>query len=419
MNFILPSKLAKEHALSFYESIHKTGYITEGIETASLYSGNNTGLMFGFLVCQTQSGKEIILKAFSGKLNGSFKIKGFVNPCFSTTEFLKLEAEYSPELHILTDKINQGEVENKERRTQSMKECLEKTKDLYSFHSIDQSKFTFKDLKLYDFPTGTGDCATIKLLNTALKKGYSIISMAEIFIGNSNSKSDKIFYPPCKSRCSLLLPALLKLDIIYADEDIIAINKPSGLLSVPGRGEDKYDSASVRIHNLIPSSPLLPSVHRLDMDTSGVLVFALNEEAKRNLSMQFENRNVKKTYVALVEGAVKEEEGIIDKPMRLDVENRPYQIIDYEYGKKALTHYKRDKIFYKDGRIVTRLIISPLTGRTHQIRVHLSSIGHPIISDRLYGTYIENERLYLHAQSISFTHPTNHEEITISVNPSF
>ncbi len=415
---ILPSIEAKQIAKQFYDEIHRTGFITQDIPTSILYEENG-GSMFGFLLCETKTGERVCLKAFSGKLNGSFIQKDFVPPCFSNTKFLELEAEYSPTLHTLTDKINAGEEELKGERTRLMLECLEKTKDLYTFYSIDGEKHTFKSLGILQSPTGTGDCATIKLLNTAFKKGYSLVSMAEMFIGNGKGKEDGVFYPPCQSRCGLLLPHLLKLDVIYADEDILAINKPAGLLSVPGRGEDKYDSASVRVHNLVPSSPLLPSVHRLDMDTSGVLVFALTEDAKKKLSMQFEKRETEKTYIAIVEGAVKEEYGVIDKPMRLDVEHRPYQIVDFELGKAALTEFYRDKIFYLDGRLVTRLIVRPKTGRTHQIRVHLSSIGFPIVGDRLYGTNKDNERLLLHAESLTFTHPRTEEKLTLTAQPTF
>ncbi len=411
-NEILPSLEAKQCAREFYDEIHRTGFITKDIKTSLLYEENG-GAMFGFLLCKTKTGERILLKAFSGKLGGSFIQKEFVPPCFSNAQFLELEAAYSPTLHDLTDKINNGEEELKDERTRLMLECLEKTRALYTFYSIDGDKHTFADLNISQSPTGTGDCATIKLLNTAFKKGYSLISMAEMFIGKGKGKIDKEFYPPCSSRCGLLLPHLLKLDVLYSDENILAINKPSGLLSVPGRGEDKYDSASVRVHNLVPSSPILPSVHRLDMDTSGVLVFALTEDAKRKLSMQFEKRETEKTYIAIVEGAVKEEYGIIDKPMRLDVENRPYQIVDYEQGKAAVTEFFRDKIFYKEGRLVTRLIVKPKTGRTHQIRVHLSAIGFPIVGDRLYGTNKDNERLYLHAEELIFTHPSSGERMSI------
>lgn len=417
-NEILPSADAKQIARAFYDEIHKTGFITQDIPTSILYEENG-GSMFGFLLCETKTGERVCLKAFSGKLNGSFMHKDFVPPCFSNTKFLELEEEYSPTLHLLTDRINEGEVELKEERTNLMLECLEKTKELYTFYSIDGKKHTLRSLGIEQCPTGTGDCATIKLLNSAFKKGYKLVSMAEMFIGRGKGKEDGVFYPPCKSRCGLLLPHLLKLDVIYCDEDILAINKIAGLLSVPGRGDDKYDSASVRVHELVLSSPLLPSVHRLDMDTSGVLVFALTEEAKKKLSMQFEKRETEKTYIAIVEGAVKEEYGVIDKPMRLDVEHRPYQIVDYEQGKAALTEFWRDKIFYLDGRLVTRLIVKPKTGRTHQIRVHLSSIGFPIVGDRLYGTNKDNERLLLHAKELTFTHPRTGEKMTITADPSF
>jgi pseudouridine synthase, RluA family len=411
-NEILPSSRAKETAKAFYEEIHSTGTLNGTLPTTLLYEENG-GAMFGFLICKTKTGEEVLLKAFSGKLSGSFIHSGFVPPCFSVTAFNALEAEYSPTLHDLTERIAQGDESCKEARTALMLECLEKTRKLYSFHDIAGKKHTFKEMGIVNPPTGTGDCATIKLLNTAFKKGYTLVSMAEMFIGNGKLE-DGSFHPPCKSRCGLLLPHLIKLEVLYCDEDVLAINKPSGLLSTPGRGEDKYDSASVRVHALCPSSPLLPSVHRLDMDTSGVIVYALTEEAKRNLSMQFEKRETHKEYRAVVEGAVREEKGTIDKPMRLDVEHRPYQIVDFELGKSAITDFERLKVYRRDGRLVTLLRLLPRTGRTHQLRVHLASIGHPILGDRLYGENKNGERLLLHALSLTFTHPSTGERLTIT-----
>ena len=168
---------------------------------------------------------------------------------------------------------------------------------------------------------------------------------------------------------------MLGLDYLYADEDIAVIDKKEGMLSVPGRGEEKKDSAAYRFHTLFPRSPAECTCHRLDMDTSGLLVLAFTKEAKRTLSMAFENREVKKEYEALLEGVITEDEGIIDIPIRLDIENRPYQIRDDERGKKAVTLWKRLGVEVIDGRKYTRVRFYPQTGRTHQLRVH-SSLFH-------------------------------------------
>ena len=144
------------------------------------------------------------------------------------------------------------------------------------------------------------------------------------------------------------------------------------------------------------------------------MVLAMNREAHRTLSMDFERRNIHKEYEALLEGRVEEEEGIIDAPMRLDVDNRPYQIIDYENGKRAITRFKVLSYQWKDKILTTRVLFSPETGRTHQLRLHSAFIGHPILSDRLYGHYIENERLMLHALRITITHPRTKKKMTFS-----
>ena len=213
---------------------------------------------------------------------------------------------------------------------------------------------------------------------------------------------------------------MLGLDYIYLDEAIAVVNKRPGFLSVPGRGEEKRDSVSYRFHELFPSSPEIAHVHRLDMDTSGLLVLAFTPEAKKNLSLQFENREVKKTYIALLEGVLRETEGDISLPMRLDVEHRPMQIVDFEQGKSALTHWERLSVERHEGKLCTRVRFFPHTGRTHQLRVHASSgLGHPIIGDNLYGHMENGERLCLHAETITFTHPMTGESISFHSDPEF
>ena len=206
---------------------------------------------------------------------------------------------------------------------------------------------------------------------------------------------------------------------IFNREDIAVINKDSGLLSAPGKGPEKLDSASERLKKIFPGLPKSPFVHRLDMDTSGLLILAMNSDAHRTLSMDFEKRNVEKEYEALLVGKMENKEGIIDAPMRLDVDNRPYQIIDFERGKRAVTTYKLLDYEWKEGVLLSRVRFFPETGRTHQIRVHSSYIGHPILSDRLYGTYIEGVRLMLHASKITFTHPRTKKTMIISSEAPF
>ena len=365
-------------------------------------SSLNKNTMFGIMICNDINGNEKILRAFSGALNGEYRIPGYVNPCFSITEFRKIEAEYSPLIHKADE----------EERKKLSTECLGKINALYSFSTWDGSSIGLPDKA----PTGTGDCAGLRLINTALRKNLEIRGLAEFMIRDDGTIET---YPPCEERCSLLLPSMLGLDILYADESIAVINKEAGMLSVPGRGEDKLDSASYRFHKLFPSSPKECFVHRLDMDTSGLLVMAFTKDAHRKLSMAFEARDVEKEYEALLEGVIKEEGGIIDSPMRLDVEHRPLQIIDPVQGKRAITVWKRLGVTIVNGRKLTRVRFYPKTGRTHQLRVHSASIGHPIAGDRLYGERKEGERLMLHAARITFRHPVTGESVSFSSDPPF
>lgn len=358
--------------------------------------------MLSVLIAKPKSSNEVkILRGFSGSIGELYTVPGYVQPCFSVSERKRIIAQNDERIHELTERIDNGEDELKSEREKLTNESISSLSSLYRFRCWDG-----KDIGLPEkAPWGTGDCAGLKCINTALRKNWEIIGLAEFRIKNGRPE----FHAPCEARCGLLLPSMLGLDFIYADSSIAVINKKEGMLSVPGRGEDKKDSASFRFHTLFPSSPAECNCHRLDMDTSGLLVLAFTRDAKRTLSMAFENHEVRKEYEALLEGVIKEERGIIDIPIRLDVDNRPYQIADYEHGKKAITEWKRLGIEVIDGKKYTRVRFFPHTGRTHQLRVHSALTGHPIKGDRLYGTRQEGERLMLHSALIEFRHPATGE----------
>jgi tRNA pseudouridine32 synthase / 23S rRNA pseudouridine746 synthase len=203
---------------------------------------------------------------------------------------------------------------------------------------------------------------------------------------------------------------MFKPDIIYQDSSIVVANKPGGLLSVPGRGPDKQDCLVKRIQDLLPECIPQPSVHRLDMDTSGLMVLALNSAAHKNLSLQFQNRTVKKQYLAVLKGIVEKEKGEIKLPFRLDVTNRPYQIYDPIHGKWGITRWEKKAVINHQ----TIILFTPLTGRTHQLRVHAShpmGLGFPILGDRLYGQGKPGDSLFLHACFLSFKHPDNNQTL--------
>ncbi len=203
--------------------------------------------------------------------------------------------------------------------------------------------------------------------------------------------------------------------ILYSDDHLIVANKPSGLLSVPGRGVDKQDCLSSRIQSGFPDAL---SVHRLDMETSGLIVMARGKAAHRALSISFERRQVEKRYVAVVAGSVRDESGEIDLPLICDWPNRPRQIVDHARGKPSLTRFRRLEVTAAR----TRLALYPETGRSHQLRVHLAAIGHPILGDALYAdpdAFSAAPRLLLHADWLEFCHPGNGERVEYQCPPPF
>ena len=285
-------------------------------------------------------------------------------------------------------------------------------------------------------PAGAGECAAPKLLHYAFQNDLKPICMAEFWWGqspNSEVRQHKQFYPSCKSKCEpILMGHMLKglemeenpfimnhaagkdIEIVYEDEVMLAINKPTEFLSVPGKTIS--DSVYARIKEKYPEAtgPLI--VHRLDMSTSGVMLIAKNEATAVQLQSQFINRTIKKRYVALLDGLLEKSHGYIDLPLRVDLEDRPRQLVCYEYGKSAQTKWKTIEV--KNGK--TKVYFYPITGRTHQLRVHAShSLGlhTPIVGDDLYGT--KANRLHLHAEYIQFEHPVTKEIMEILVEAEF
>jgi tRNA pseudouridine32 synthase/23S rRNA pseudouridine746 synthase len=283
-------------------------------------------------------------------------------------------------------------------------------------------------------PAGAGECAAPKLLQYAFLHQLQPICMAEFWWGkspNSEVRLHEQFYPACRGKCEPILAHMLegisleknpmleqatvkKIPIIYEDDYLLLVNKPPDFLSVPGK--ELKDSVYERIRLQYPtaSGPLL--VHRLDMSTSGLLLIAKSEEIYKHLQSQFIRRVVKKSYSALLNGIVDETEGAISLPLRVDLEDRPKQLVCYEHGKNAFTKYK--VLAYENGK--TRIQFFPITGRTHQLRVHAAhqlGLNCPIVGDDLYGT--KGERLCLHAQWIQFKHPITKELVEFSCEAAF
>ncbi|MBA83554.1 RluA family pseudouridine synthase [Thalassobius sp. S69A] len=204
------------------------------------------------------------------------------------------------------------------------------------------------------------------------------------------------------------------LEILHQDHQILAVNKPSGLLSVPGRGEHLADCLLTRVQAVFPEALL---VHRLDRDTSGVMVFALSPHAQRNLSMQFEKRSTRKTYVARVWGRLEPKTGTVDLPLIVDWPNRPRQMVDHENGKPAVTDWR----VLRHAENETRVRLMPRTGRSHQLRVHMLALGHVILGDPLYatGAAADFPRLMLHSEELRVNHPESGEGIRFRTKSPF
>ncbi len=412
----------------------------------------NQGVMLGVLVCEDQNKNKINLASLSGlgknleynsEISTDEKKFIFVQAIVSPQKITETLSENDCEIHLLTKKINSlkekiktdfsctqnlQELESlKKNRSNLCNESLKKVYDLYSFHCADKKIRSLKEICKNQNngkfpPTGTGECCEAKLLDFAFSKEFTPLSMAQVFVEKKFLDSSVLEMPeisnPCDERCGLILPEMLGLKILYRDDDIIVVDKQSGLLSVPGRGPLKSDCVVNRVKRLFPNCIEQPSVHRLDMETSGLLVLAFTKDAHRNLCRQFEEGKIKKSYIALVDGILAKKgihsEGKNELYFRLDINNRPHQIWDPVYGKKSITEWKiLDVENYRSPqgkiRAVTRVLFLPQTGRTHQLRL-VSSDSHgfncPIIGDTLYGHCDKGERLMLHAQSLSFIHPT-------------
>ncbi|TAN78617.1 MAG: RluA family pseudouridine synthase [Gallionella sp.] len=205
-------------------------------------------------------------------------------------------------------------------------------------------------------------------------------------------------------------------DLIYRDDSIIVANKPAGLLAVPGRGADKRDCLAGRVQAAFPDALI---VHRLDMATSGLMLFARGAEMQRRLSHLFRERLVAKRYVAVVSGQLEPPSGEIDFPLIGDWLNRPRQKVDFGNGKPSLTRYRL--LAHDAAAGATRVELEPVTGRTHQLRVHMAAIGHPVLGDALYGAEASGgtARLLLHARALRFAHPLSGEPLDLVCEPPF
>lgn len=360
---------------------------------------------------------------------------------FEKAEHKRLERHYDEllrlrqkDIAVLQTQLERLKHERK-RRSNDLQQRI-----FRSFHFLNYNGQSLNLMELFQNtvqhtpPAGAGECAAPRLLQYAYLHHYTPLAMAEFWKGASPENSirqDGLFYPSCSGKCGPILSHMLQglsveappdktsrdeseIKILYEDEWLVVLHKPSGLLSVPGK--DKQTSVFAQLRTRYPQAtgPLI--VHRLDMDTSGIMIAAKTKEVHRELQKQFEKREIKKQYTALLDGTVTIPCGCISLPLCPDPTDRPRQIVDYVNGKPAETLYKVTG--YNGTR--TRVQFSPLTGRTHQIRVHAAhqaGIGIPIAGDTLYGK--KADRLYLQASEIRFFHPVKLQDMNFRDEAEF
>ncbi len=353
----------------------------------------------------------------------------------------KFKEQWSEKLRPLQDKVL--EAEQSIQHIKQRRKALSRQLQTQMFHAYSVTNFGGDSRTLNTFmdsiflPTGTGECCAPKLLHYAATHQLIPLAMAEFWWGKGNK--DKVngqFYQACEERCQPLMGFLLSglntaeqessqvdwdisLDILWEDQSLIIINKPEGLLSVPGRYFDKQDSVLSRLRHQYKDGQELRAVHRLDEETSGILIIARKGEIQADLSQQFRQRKIHKIYEAILAGNLCLDQGIIKLPLWGNPHQRPYQEVNWEKG-KGKPSVTRFKVLKREPN-QTRIEFNPLTGRTHQLRVHSADaqgLGIPILGDRLYGSSAY-PRLCLHARELSFIHPTTHQKITLQCKTPF
>ena len=331
------------------------------------------------------------------------------------------------ELKVYSDRIQTLTLERKSKSNALQQYIAEQYQFLNIKKELKNLAQLFGQDVLQNLPAGTGECAAPKLLQYAFANDLKPIAMAEFWWGKSPNKEirkHKQFYPACQGKCKPILKHMLtgidmdmnplltnpaigkELEIIFEDEQCMVIYKPEEFLSVPGIHikDSVYTRIKQEIKNI--SGPII--IHRLDMATSGLLVIAKNKEAHKNIQSQFIKKTVTKRYTAVLDGIVKEDKGTISLPLRVDLDDRPRQLVCYEHGKPAKTNW--EVIERSNGK--TKVYFYPISGRTHQLRMHAShssGLNCPIMGDDLYGT--KADRLYLHSDTLAFNHPITKERL--------
>lgn len=361
---------------------------------------------------------------------------------YQKAEFKRLErywkeqiSEIKTELESFSSQIEALKAERRNRSAALQQKLFQQFNFLNAKGETKNLCAIFEETVQKTPPAGAGECAAPKLLQYAYLSGLSPIAMAEFWWGESPKTEIRhhgYYYPSCRGKCEPILRHMLQglnvepapseryslsqnmPEILFEDQWLLVLHKPEGVLSVPGKSEEQSIYSLLRARYPKATGPLV--VHRLDMATSGLLLAAKTQEVHRHLQAQFENRSIKKRYIALLDGILPEEEGVIDLPICPDYLDRPRQMVNEELGKTAITRYQvMDR---KNGQ--TRIAFFPLTGRTHQLRVHAAhplGLNCPIVGDELYGR--KAERLYLHAEYLEFIHPVSGQRMVIEKKAEF
>lgn len=406
------------------------------------------GKMFGVLVVSAPDGTVGYLRGFSGMIDGSWEIDGWAPPAFDAAQ---RDVVWIPgEAEMLDFAARRAALESSAAEATGIANAARLTADLRTLDvtrsarsrvlmAAIQDSYRFANargevLLLRDIfapaepPAGAGDCAAPKLLADAYARGLTPLALAEFWWGAPSPTGDRragVFYAACRGKCLPILTHMLEgLDVeppplfgaaaidasepatVFEDEHLLVVHKPSGLLTVPGRGATLQDCAVSRLRVRFPDATGPLVVHRLDMDTSGLLLVAKGLSVAKALQRLFSLRQIEKHYVAVLDGTVTGDQGHITLPLRVDIDDRPRNIHDPVHGKPAHTEWQ--VLSREGGR--TRVHFTPHTGRSHQLRVHAAhpqGLDAPIVGDRLYGRSApdDDERLLLHAEYLSFIHP--------------
>lgn len=370
---------------------------------------------------------------------------------YQKAEYKRLEKEWKKRLEELETEVRHFDIEierlkteRKERSAALQRKLFEQFRMLNAHGEVKDLYTIFEQTVQKVPPAGAGECALPKLLQYAYLHQLKPLAMAEFWWGDSPKNEIRhhgYYYPSCKGKCEPILQHMLQglevdenpllnpvheeeeLEIVFEDEWLLVVNKPAGMLSVPGKAEDR-DSVYHRLKKKYPEATGPMIVHRLDMATSGLLLVAKTKEVHRDLQAQFANRSIKKRYMAVLDGIVlSERTGRIELPLCLNPLDRPRQIVSKEYGKETITEYRiisESERSINESRKYTRIVFYPLTGRTHQLRVHAAhpeGLGCPILGDELYGK--KADRLYLHAEYIEFRHPIYGDILCIQKEADF